>query len=72
MAVIPLNIPDILLPRCVNGVCKENNLPVTNANARKALNDYIKRCVISIETKDAEALAVKAVMDDVTNNFDLT
>lgn len=58
---ITLTVPDDKVTRIATALCHEYNLPVTNANAKKVLIDFVKNTTIGYERK----LKDTAVSDQV-------
>jgi hypothetical protein len=56
MAQITLNIPDDVVTRVVKALCEANQLPVSNANAKKAVINYVKQTLVRQEIADQEKI----------------
>lgn len=54
MATININVPDATASRVVHALCKSAGLEESSANAKKALLDWIKATVYSIELFEGE------------------
>jgi hypothetical protein len=52
MASMTINIPDAQVPRVVEALCRWNNAPPSNANAKAAVLQLIKNTVHDIEYAD--------------------
>lgn len=70
MATIVLTIPDAQLPRVIAALCaseQANPLPPTGSNAKNVVAKWIKDCVVTYETRIAQAaLAAINTTDLVT------
>lgn len=56
MATVTLsfNFDSAELPRAVHALCKTAGYTETNANAKKAIIDYVKGCVRAVELEEAQ------------------
>lgn len=68
MANVTLTIPDDKIDRVATALCETAGLPVSNANAKVALIDYIKGTTLGYESK-ASAEALKVAQDDAISNY---
>ena len=68
MANVTLTIPDAALPRVTAALCNAEGLADTNANAKIALTNYIKRTVKAYEALAKETVKNNAIIA-ATNTY---
>ncbi len=58
MATITITVPDAVMTRVTEALCATTGRPVSGANAKAAVQDYIKDTVRSYERREAVTTAV--------------